>query len=140
MDEISTNEYSIIRRLSSRSAPRHAAGGQDSFSGIGNAAPVNTPNGNLWAWLDADCPRMQPVRLWRDLLRPLLDHLGERQQCRRHGEAERARRPEVDDELVLARLLDRQLARLGAFENLVHERSRATIERLEALAVAHQAP
>ena len=36
----------------------------------------------------------------------------------RHGEAERLGGLEVDDQLELGRLLDRQISRLGAFEDL----------------------
>jgi hypothetical protein len=41
---------------------------------------------------------------------PLFDHfIGTREQGRGHGEAQRLRRDQVDDEIELARLLDRKI-------------------------------
>jgi hypothetical protein len=49
------------------------------------------------------------------------DHLiSLEQHCRRDGEPERLRRLQIDDQLELCRLLDRKLARPGAFEDLIH--------------------
>src|SRR5258708_7243750 len=51
----------------------------------------------------------------------LLDHLiGGRQQCRRHGEAKRFRRLEVDDQFELRRLFNRHVGRRRTAEDLVH--------------------
>ena len=48
----------------------------------------------------------------------LLDYLvGNRQQRFRDGDAERLGGREIDDELELGRLHDRQVGGLGAFEN-----------------------
>src|SRR5262249_10738715 len=43
-----------------------------------------------------------------------------RQQQLRHGEANRLRRPQVDDQLKLGRLLNRKIAQLGTLENFVN--------------------
>jgi hypothetical protein len=48
----------------------------------------------------------------------LFDHLvGDGEQGRRHLDAERPRRLQVDDELKFGRLYDRKAGRLGALEN-----------------------
>jgi hypothetical protein len=53
---------------------------------------------------------------------PLFDHLvGAGEQRRRHFEAERLRRFQIDDQLELRGLLDGQIARLCPFEDLVHK-------------------
>ena len=71
---------------------------------------------------------------------PLFDHLvGERQNVRRDGDAERFGSLEIDDELVLGRLLNRQVARLGAFEDFVDIDGRAAIKVVEVGTVAHEA-
>jgi hypothetical protein len=44
----------------------------------------------------------------------------------------------LDHEMKPGRLIDRQVAELRAFENLVHERSGAAKEIREILGVAHQ--
>src|SRR2546425_3184918 len=53
---------------------------------------------------------------------PLLDHLIRlKEEDRWDGNVERLGRLEIDDQLEFRGLLHRQVARLGAFENLVHE-------------------
>src|SRR5262245_53865414 len=66
------------------------------------------------------------------------DLVGEDVKLRRYGDSERLRCLAVDYEVEPRGLLDRQIAAVGAFENLVHERSRATEEVREVLTVAHQ--
>src|SRR5262245_44008689 len=57
----------------------------------------------------------------------LFDHLvGAGEQRRGYVEAERPRRPQVDDKLEPRGLLDGQISRFRAFENLVHEGSSPT--------------
>src|SRR5215470_13199175 len=66
-----------------------------------------------------------------DLIRP-------RQHRRRDGQAERLGGLEVDDELELGRLLDREIGGLGTLEDLCHIGSGASIEISEIRAVAHE--
>src|SRR5215469_9891276 len=55
------------------------------------------------------------------------DHLvGARQQCRRHGETERSRRDQVDDQIKLGRLLDRKVGRLCPAQNRRSRRNAGT--------------
>jgi hypothetical protein len=52
--------------------------------------------------------------------RALFDHLvGDSQQRRRHGQPERIRRFQIEDQLEFRRLLHRQFGRIGALENAV---------------------
>jgi hypothetical protein len=46
----------------------------------------------------------------------------------RDREAKRLRRLEIDHQLEFRRLLDRELAGFGAFEDFVYKRGRATVE------------
>jgi len=50
----------------------------------------------------------------------------------RHGEAERLRRPEVDDQLEFGGLLHRQVSRIGALQYFVHV-GRGTPEHVRAV-------
>jgi hypothetical protein len=52
----------------------------------------------------------------------------------RHREAERFRGLEIDDQLELGRLLDRQIGRLGALEDLPGVNAELAIGRSEARA------
>src|SRR5258706_9490384 len=64
----------------------------------------------------------KPPFSWIDhLIRPLQEGLGD-------GQAEGLGGPEVDHQLELRRLLDGEVGRLRAFQDLVHVRSCATIE------------
>src|SRR5690348_1576427 len=69
-------------------------------------------------------PEVRPNLAWsnsRSLPRSSLDHfVGTGEERLRHGEAERRRSLEVDHQLEFGRLLDRQIGRLGALQDLVH--------------------
>jgi DDE superfamily endonuclease len=62
------------------------------------------------------------------------------QEGRRDRQAKCLRRLEVDGELELHRLFDRQVSRLGSLRNLVHIGGGTPQHRREARAVGHQAP
>src|SRR5437870_5551081 len=67
------------------------------------------------------------------------NHLvGAREQRWRHVEAERPRRLEVDDQLQLARLYNRQVRRLSTFEDAAHIGADLTIRIQRVGPVAHQ--
>jgi hypothetical protein len=69
----------------------------------------------------------------------LLDHLVRAQQnILRDRDSERLRRLEVDRQLELGGLLDRQIAGLRAFKDLVDVDGSPTVQRNEARRVAHQ--
>ena len=74
-----------------------------------------------------------------DMPEPLLDHvIGECEQCGWHFDAERHRRLQVDNELKLGRLHDRQVGRLGALEDTAGINADLTKRVCEAGSVAHQ--
>src|SRR5262249_28440019 len=69
----------------------------------------------------------------------LFDHLvGEDVELRRDRYPESVGGLTIDHQVEFGRLLDRQVARLCALENLVDERRGATEEIEEVLAIAHQ--
>src|SRR6185503_14869337 len=72
---------------------------------------------------------------------PLLDHLiGPLSERLGDYEAEGLRGLEVDDELELRGLLDRNVSGPGTFQNLVHEDGRLSVHVSEIRAIAHQSP
>jgi hypothetical protein len=79
---------------------------------------------------------------WRVFLREregLLDHLvGAGEEGGRDFEANCARAQHVDDKLVVRRLLDREIRRLGTLEDLVDVVGRARVMRAEEGAVPDQ--
>ena len=71
----------------------------------------------------------------------LFDHLvGAGEQGWWNGEAERLRSLEIDDQLEFGWLLDRQVARLGAFQNFIHIRRGKAVTVNYSWAVADQGP
>src|SRR5258705_6754383 len=97
------------------------------------------PGGSLgltWAGL---APADHASFAWR---LPLFDHLvSDWEQRRRHGQAEHPGSHGVDDQLEFARLYDRQVRRLLAFENPSHVDNYQAIHIhiRQAVAVSHQA-
>src|SRR5262249_28620211 len=72
---------------------------------------------------------------------PLFDHLiRPRQHIRRNCQADLLRGLEIDDQLELLRLLDREISGLCAFQNLVHIRSSAPEQIVNVWAVGHEPP
>src|SRR5215468_4948692 len=71
--------------------------------------------------------------------RSLDDLVGTTEQCERNGETERFGCGEVDYQLKLHRLLDRQIGGLGASENFAGESASLAPTGGEIGAVAHQA-
>src|SRR5205823_5936775 len=73
------------------------------------------------------------------LLSALFDDLvGLREQCRRNGEAERLRGPEIDRQVELGRPGDRQVSRPLALENPAGVDTNLPMRVDEARPVAHQ--
>src|SRR5262245_28772055 len=82
-------------------------------------------------------PNGSPVR--RNSKIRLVDHLvGEDVELRRDRHAERVGGLAIDHQVEFRRLLDRQVAGLGAFEDLIHIRRGAAEKIGKVLAVAHQ--
>src|SRR5437899_5108929 len=67
-----------------------------------------------------------------DLIRPPQQRVRDRQ-------AERLGSLEVDDELKLRRLLDGEVARFGALQDLIHEMRSTATHILEIFSVGHEA-
>src|SRR5262245_66283456 len=68
------------------------------------------------------------------------DHLvGEQQKRFRNRETERLGRLEVDDKLEFRGLLDREVGRLGSFEDLIHVGGAAALQVSEACDIGHDA-
>ena len=74
-----------------------------------------------------------PTASLDDLIRP-------RQHCRWDGQAEGLRGLEVDNQLKLRGLLDRNVTRLGPPQDLVHEERRASPRGDGAWTIRHEAP
>jgi hypothetical protein len=71
----------------------------------------------------------------------LLDYLvGAGENRWRHGEAERVRGLEVDDKLEFGRLINRDVARVGPVEDLVHVIRDTAYEIREFASIRHQPP
>src|SRR5205823_2493706 len=76
----------------------------------------------------------------RSFARRSFDHLvGAGEKGLRHRQAERLRGLNVDDQLELGRLLDRQIGRLGAFEDLAGVSAQLAPYADETSAIANQA-
>src|SRR4030095_13404640 len=75
------------------------------------------------------------------LVGPLLDHLiRPLQERRRHREPEGLGGLEVDDQLALRRLFDREIAGLGASKDAVDIRSGALPKMLAIVTIGHEPP
>src|SRR5262245_45532164 len=111
-----------------------SAAGRGSAGGIlevasGYPSPPHQPLGVL---LGAHAPAPPPLPCT-----PLLDHLlGEDEQTRWHGEAERFGRLEVDEQLDFRGLLDRQVGRLLPLENPAGVDASQTVRVCQTAAVA----
>src|SRR5262249_4361362 len=81
------------------------------------------------------CSKMHPRRH----LRLLDDLVGAREQRCRHFAPECLRGLKVDNELILGRLLHRQLARLAAFQNTIHIMCGTAVLLRDIGAIAHEA-
>src|SRR5215471_1382461 len=68
------------------------------------------------------------------------DVIGSEQQRLRDGETDLLGRLEIDDELELRRLLDRNIAGLGTFQNLVHIHGGAPVQVGNVHSVKHKPP
>src|SRR6516165_11228230 len=80
-----------------------------------------------------------PDTLDSSFVRDSLDHLvGAREQRRRNFKAERLRSGQVNDEIELGRLLNRDVVRLRSAQNLVYKFGGASVEVLEVSSIGHQ--
>src|SRR4029077_3996740 len=61
------------------------------------------------------------------------------QQCRRHRNTQCMGGLEIDHQLELGRLLDRNLRRLCALQNLLHDEAHVLIQGGSLIAIRHQA-
>src|SRR5262249_58301526 len=73
-------------------------------------------------------------------LKLLNDPIRLREHLRRNRQADLLGRLEIDDDLELRRLLDRNIAKLGTFRNLLHVRGGAPAQVGHVHAVRHKAP
>src|SRR4051794_2750323 len=79
-------------------------------------------------------------RVWPAARAVSFDHLvGAREQQLRHGEAKRLRRLNVDDQLKLRRLLDRQIGGVGPLEDLSRVNTLEAIDIRKARPITEQA-
>src|SRR5262249_59549562 len=62
------------------------------------------------------------------------------EQCRRHGETERSRRNQVDDQIKLGRLLDRKIGRLCPAQNLIDIVGGTPVQVQEVRSIGNQTP
>src|SRR5262249_5532470 len=68
----------------------------------------------------------------------LFDHLvGAREQRKRNGETKGLGRLEIDDQLELCRLHDREIARIGAFDYLVDVKGSSAVHVRDTWAIRH---
>src|SRR5499427_1980640 len=103
-------------------------------------------NAPAWRCLTCKSLRLQAAKSQSGLMHPskkalLVDHLvGEDVELRRDRHSERVGGLAIDHQVEFRRLLDRQVARLGALDNLVDERCGAAEEIEEALADGSTVP
>src|SRR5262249_50414057 len=107
---------------------------------------TNAKNEHARLMSDSD-PKAAVVRLLRHFsevpkgdIAPSLDRrVGAGEERGRYLEAERFCSLEVDDEFELRRLFYREIGRVGAFQNLIHESCRSAENLGTACCVGHQA-